>query len=330
MKHKMLLTILGILLCIGICTVISAYHYSNSLIEVTVTSSVKNTIRVETAVDGAVYYKDVQMLQIPANCEIEMYYIDKGDFVAAGDALLQLKETELKLAYLEKKLEVEQLELAITEIGTRGELAGLRKEIAEEELAELELLIEESGILYTSEDGYVIEIHENSVEFGTISGGYTIQWSLPVESYRPYISMNVSIGNNTYELDPVEPVYENGIYRYEVLLPELEELSQKEEVKSICYQDGMRAAIELQYISEEYAAVIPRDCIRYDADELAYVYKVASRDRNFGEEMYVIKTGVTIIDTDSTYVAVLSPIDNIVEYSNEILRDLDSVVIIEE
>ena len=46
--------------------------------------------------------------------------------------------------------------------------------------------------------------------------------------------------------------------------------------------------------------------------------------------MYVIKTGVTVIDANATYVAILSPIDNIVEYSNEILRDLDSVVIIEE
>ena len=52
---------------------------------------------------------------------------------------------------------------------------------------------------------------------------------------------------------------------------------------------GEPVEVELMYTSQEYRAVLPKDCIRYDTDGSPYIFQTYSRTRIFGTEYYVKK-----------------------------------------
>ncbi len=51
---------------------------------------------------------------------------------------------------------------------------------------------------------------------------------------------------------------------------------------------GMYAAIQMQYFSDEYSAVLPKSCIQTDIDGGNYVYIVKERDGVLGTENLVV------------------------------------------
>ena len=115
------------------------------------------------------------------------------------------------------------------------------------------------------------------------------------------------------------PIYEKGIYTYRSDLPEETQ-----------YTEGKPVTVELLYTSEDYRAVVPKSCIWYDSDGMAYVYQAKTRTRNFGEEYYVRKIGVSILDQDDTNVAIEASREGIVERTSMKLADMMSVVVMED
>ena len=93
---------------------------------------------------------------------------------------------------------------------------------------------------------------------------------------------------------------------------------------------GQPVELQFLYVSEEYPAVLPKNCIHYEEDGSAYVYQVYQRSRNFGKESYVRKVGVTIEDRDGNNVALKASLSGVVLGSSKGLGDMMAVAVIEE
>ncbi len=328
MKHKVFLPLVAILLVISGCTVISARNYSKSLAVVTLTSTVSNSIRSEMTVTGQIYYKETMNADVPAGCNVEEVFVEVGDYITAGSPLLRLKEADLQIAYYQKQLKMEPLEHAQKSGGTEGELAAWQMQILEEEITELKTVIDNGCIVSAESDAYVISqgygkgnhtISDSLIKLGKAEGGCYLEYSINPSAYKEFTSGTAVIKDQTIQLSPEEPVYSNGKYIFCMDLPEVTECNHGEPVE-----------VQLKYVSEEYRAVLPKSCIWYDTDGSTYVYEVATRSRNFGEESYVRKVGITIEEQDTLNAAVKAPLTDIVLRSSQELYDMAAVVIVEE
>ena len=92
---------------------------------------------------------------------------------------------------------------------------------------------------------------------------------------------------------------------------------------------GMYAAIQMEYFSDDYAAVLPKSCIQTDSDGGNYVYLLRERDGVLGVENYVQKVGVTILEEDGVNAAVMKPLEDLVAHSTRPPQDLEKVLVIE-
>ena len=93
--------------------------------------------------------------------------------------------------------------------------------------------------------------------------------------------------------------------------------------------DGMRAAIKLQVISDEYPAVLPKSCIQHGSDGGSYVFLLREKETVLGTEYYLQQTGVTIIDEDDLNAAVLASLKDLVIASTRPMKDLETVLVVE-
>lgn len=328
MKRGIYAGLAVLLLVIGGCTVISANNYTKDLAIVTLTSTVSNCVRSELTVTGEIYYKKTMDVEIPTGCTVEEIFAEVGDHLTAGSPLLRLKEVDLQIAYYQKLLKVEALESVKASGGTEGELAMWQLQILEEEISALKKVIDDACMVRIESDGYVIKqgyaqgdltISEPLVKMGISEEGCYLECSVNASAYKEFTSATAAIKNQTVQLSLKEPVYDNGKYVFKMNLPELTECKHGEPVE-----------VQFKYVSEEYKAVLPKSCIWYDTDGSAYVFEVATRSRNFGEESYVRKVGVTIEEQDNLNAAVKSPLSDIVLRSSQELWDMAVVVIVEE
>lgn len=327
-KNKLWMIILGILLVIGVCTAISAKHYTDSLTTVTLTSTVPNSIRVTLEVTGEVYYYETAEVEAPVGCRVEEVYVKAGQFVEAGQPLLKLREAELKAAYYQRKLQAEELEKTEESGGTAGELAHWNRQVLLEEISFLENVIAAEGQILAEESGYVIRqtyvegsltTANTLMEIGLTEAGSYVEWLVAPEKYREFTLGTAVMDGQEFDLSWEPPLYKDGTYVFRADLPEESGFAQ-----------GYPAKIQLIYVSEEYKAVLPKECIQYDGDGMAYVYQVNTRNRNFGVESYLVKIGVTIEDWDDKNVAVKASLTDIVLSSSAKLSELAAVTVIEE
>ena len=361
LKSKFGLIILAVLALVGGFTYISYRNYIKDVPMVTLTSSVNNAIRSRMETTGCLYYKEVLDMTLPQGCQVEEVFVSEGDAVENETHLLRIKVADLQIARLNKQLQIEALEKVEEAGGTEGELAYWKKELLLEEVAELEELIAAEGVVKaeglpviegdaadatgteaeaeTSSDGTADgeEAAANPVRvigqtyqkgdltnpdvpitLGLPEGGCYLEWQISAKDYKDYKAtarIRVLKENLTWET----PKFENGVYTYRSLVATPDNFVQGEQVK-----------IELNYVSESHKAVLPRACIRTDADGATYVYQIDTRTRNYGEEQYVRKLGVTIVEQDATNVAVLGSVFDVVLDSSKPLQDLMAVLVIEE
>lgn len=308
-------------------TVISAKNYTENMAVVALTSTAPNSIREELIVQGGLYYSQTVNVVVPEGCFVEGVFVEKGDHIANGSPLIQLKEADLQIIYLQKQSQKKELLITHKNDDIEEKLAYWQLQVLEEELEFLKQLIDNKGIIYSTSDGYVISqeykegiqtTSSSYLELGLADGGCYLEWAVEPQDYRSYTG-TAFIHGEEKRLEWTPPVFENGIYVYRTELPEITECIHGEWIQ-----------IQLSYVSEEYRAVIPKSCIWYDTDGATYVYEVSTRKRNFGEEFYVVKVGVTIEEQDEVNVAVKSPLTDIVLRSSKPLSDMEAVLVIEE
>lgn len=369
LKSKFGLILLAVLVIVGGFTYISYRNYITDVPLVTLTSSVNNAIRSQMETTGSLYYNEVLEVTLPQGCRVEEVFVTEGDAVEAESPLLRIKVADLQVARLNKQLQIEALEKVEEEGGTEGELAYWKKELLLEEMAELEKLIAAEGVVKAEGlpvvEGEVAgdEVTEESatdetaaeestaetatgeeaesavnpvrviaqtykkgdltspdvpITLGLPEGGCYLEWQISAKDYKEY-KATARIGVLKENLTWETPKFENGVYTYRSLVATPDNFVQGQQVK-----------IELNYVSEGYKAVLPRTCIRTDADGSAYVYQIDTRTRNYGEEQYVRKVGVTILEQDAINVAILASVYDVVEGSSKQLQDMMAVMVIEE
>ena len=357
LKSKFGVILLVVLVIIGGFTYISYRNYMKELPIVTLTSSENNQMRIRMETTGSLYYNEVLDVTLPQDCRVEEVFVNEGDAVEADSPLLRIKVADLQVARLNKQLQIKTLDEVEEAGGTEGELAYWKKELLQEEIAELEKLIAAEGIVRAEglpqteneetaeaesetmtddaangEEAAVNHVRVISqtykkgdqtnpnvpITLGLPEGGCYLEWQISAKDYKEY-KATARIGVQKEELTWETPKFENGAYTYRSLVPMPDNFVQGQQVK-----------IELNYVSEAYKAVLPKTCIRTDADGSAYVYQIDTRTRNYGEEQYVRKFGVTILEQDDINVAILASVYDVVEGSSKQLQDMMAVMVIEE
>lgn len=367
LKSKIALVILVVLVIVGGFTYISYRNYVENLPIVSLTTSIRNAIRTQMETTGSLYYNEVLDVTLPQGCHVEEVFVFEGDAVEADSPLLRIKVADLQVARLNKLLQIEALEEVEEEGGTEGELAYWKKELLLEELAELEKWIategivkvesfpevegekeEESTIENTSEGTTEVEDETTSkknedgeepavnpvrviaqtykkgdltnmevpITLGLPEGGCYLEWQISAKDYKEYKG-TARIRSKKESLTWESPKYADGTYTYQSQVPMPEN-----------FVNGERVKVELNYVSDEYSAVLPKNCIWMDADGTTYVYVVSTRTCNYGEEQYVKKYGVTIVEQDATNAAIKGGISNVVQGSSKQLQDLMAVMVI--
>ncbi len=325
-KYRWIWAILVILLGVGTCTIISAQNYVEETAVVTITDSIPNSIYKQLDVMGALYYRDRELLELPKNCEIKDVFVKAGDNVEAGSAILQLEQADVQIQYLQLQLQKENLEKVQDAGGTQGELAYWQLQKLEKELADMEQLIADRCIVKAEKacmilkQSYKAEAYTGSgiVEVAYPEGGCYLTWKVNQANYLEYHGTAL-IGDTAMDLTWEPPICENGVYTYISEFPGITEC-----------RDGQPVEIQLNYVSPEYPAVVPKDCIRYDSNGEACIFSVYSREQMFGREYYVVKTTVDILEQDDTNVAVSATVKRVVERTTLKLTDMATVIVLEE
>lgn len=362
LKSKLGLVLLAILALVGGFTYISYRNYIKDVPLVTLTSSVNNQIRSQMETVGSLYYNEELDVTLPQGCRVEEVFVTEGDAVEEDSPLLRIKVADLQVSRLNKQLQIEALEEVEEAGGTEGELAYWKKELLLEEVAELEKLIAAEGIVKaeglpaeestaeittdtktesetasdSTEDGeetvpnpvrVIAQTYKKGdltntevpITLGLPQGDCYLEWQISAKDYKKEYKATARIGVLMENLTWDTPEYENGAYTYRSLVAIPDNFVQGQQVK-----------ITMNYVSENYKAVLPRTCIRTDADGSTYVYQIDTRTRNYGEEQYVRKYGVTILEQDDINVAILASVYDVVEGSSKPLQDMMAVMVVEE
>lgn len=324
-KYRLGMVITAMLAVIEFGTICSAYYDVAEKITVTVTDSVSNSIHKQRNVTAGLYYKETAEILMLQECQIEEIFVKTGELLEQDTPILQLKESDVTIQYLQKKIQAEALENTHEE-GTAKELAFWRLQNVQEEIDVLEQLLKDDCIVYADQNGILLEqpyqagdttSQAKHLVIAKPESGCCLEWNLPQEDYMDYRGIAFLDGEKV-DISWEEPVYADGRYYYSCFLPEV----------TSCVQ-GEPIDVELLYTSKEYRAVLPKRCIEYGTDAAPYIYQVYERDGMFGKEYYVKKIYVEILEQDDSNVAVSSPVVQIVERKSEQLSDLAEVLIIE-
>lgn len=326
-KSRLRLWLVIIFVVVGYCTVVSAKNYVEEKPLVTLTNSISNKLHKSLKVTAKIYYQETEVVELLEGCRVEVVFVKAGDVLEEGSALLQLKKADVQIQYLQMQLQKEALEKAAEANTTQGELAYWQLQNLQEEMTKIELLLAADCVVLTETAGIVLQqgyevgaytSQKVMLEIGKPESGYYLEWSVSENDYEEYKG-TAEIAGKKVSLSWETPIYEKGIYTYRSDLPEETQ-----------YTEGKPVTVELLYTSEDYRAVVPKSCIWYDSDGMAYVYQAKTRTRNFGEEYYVRKIGVSILDQDDTNVAIEASREGIVERTSMKLADMMSVVVMED
>ena len=233
---------------------------------------------------------------------VQEVYVYEGKQIVRGDSLMSVDVDDVRSAYLEKKLERKNLKDQYWY--TWGdERAVMDDTIAavDEQLAYLEKLIDDGGMIYSDIDGIVSETrvvvgNKTTEEAAFVimekSDEYTIKMSVTEEQKR-YIEKgdsvlvhmdetNVSTEVSAVYNDPSNAMY----YIVEAVIP------------GDVFSVGDSVLVDISHKSEKYECVVPVSAIHEDAVG-PYVLVEESKDTLLGTELVAKKVYVTVGDTNN-------------------------------
>ena len=156
------------------------------------------------------------------------------------------------------------------------------------------------------------------ITLGLPEDGCYLEWQVDAEDYNEEYTGSARIRYLKENLTWETPIFENGVYIYRSYVATPEN-----------FVNGELVNIELNY-EKDYMSVLPRTCIRFGPDGSAYVFEVYTRARTYGEEKYVRRRGVTILEQDAVNVAIIGRVNDVVQGSSKKLQDMMTVSVIEK
>ena len=163
----------------------------------------------------------------------------------------------------------------------------------------------------------------SSLSYGNLEGEGHFEWYIDAKQYRAFTGTTAGGDGFSLELKISSRLYleDKKLYRYTSKPVLLESIPEP--------VHGMYTTIQMEYFSEDYAAVLPKNCIETDSDGGNYVYLLRERDGVLGKESYLQRVGVTVLETDNINAAVMKPLENLVIHSARPPQDLEKVLVID-
>ena len=332
-RRKLWLFILSVLLLVTVCTAVSFKNYAAGLNRVSVISTSPNQIRTKADANGVFWFSDIQKLSLPADCRVEEVLVSVGENFKEGQPLLRLNRDDVAILYYQMLLQQRTLEEQVDQADEiRREIAVHTLSRLEEQTALLAELQQNEGMVYAQFPGQVTELNvipgdittaRSSLSFGNLEGEGHFEWYIDSRQYRAFTGTAAGVDGLSMELKISSRLYleDKKLYRYVSKPVPLEAIPDP--------VHGMYAAIQMEYFSDDYAAVLPKSCIQTDSDGGNYVYLLRERDGVLGVENYVQKVGVTILEEDGVNAAVMKPLEDLVAHSTRPPQDLEKVLVIE-
>lgn len=321
MKRRVWISIAVVLVFMLSCTLISFKNYTSGLNRVTVAATAPNQLRRSVSVNGTLRFAESETIALPEGCKVEML-AEKGENLTEGTPLCQVDIDDLQLAYYEVLVQQQALEAQAGE-DAAGQLAALRAERCREKAAELKALLDNGGLTTAPFTGQVTNISAGAVTLGDLAGDGYFEWTLPLEQMDDFSLIGITAAGFSQSVGIETPMYDESrrCYSFRSEPVPLSKLSEP--------MDGMRAAIKLQVISDEYTAVLPKSCIQRGSDGGSYVFLLREKETVLGTEYYVQQTGVTILDEDEQNAAVITGLKDLVIGSTRPMKDLETVLVVE-
>lgn len=322
MKHKFFAALAVILGFSAVMSLISAKNYAASLNKVVLTDTHTSVLRTKTETAGWLHFAASETVELPEGCEVEAVLVSQGASVKAGQALVQLRQEDLQLCSLQLQLEREQLSARQGGSAIEREIAALKIGALDGRLARLEELIAADGVLTSPVSGRVVSlpVSGGAVEIGIYDQGLYCTWEVPQNENRDFTTFSGTVGQKEEALtvDTVGYDAASAVYQY----------------RSTRFSVGtdinimLPVQISMTYESQKYGAVLPSRCIWTDSDGSDFVYVVGERTKVYGRELYLRKKGVTILERNDQYAAVMEKLENVVEYAARTPVDLEAVRIL--
>ncbi len=211
----------------------------------------------------------------------------------------------------------------------------LNLEMQGRKITKLEKEVAKSGVYTAPEDGILTELNFSK---GTITNNSKPLFRLAVASEGYELSIPVDSELAAY-VKPGEKVevlisaLEEGRAEGSIaqVKDDLEDADRKDiviDVKSDGLKGGEKGEVYISKKLEQQQTLVPNSAV-YTDSEGSYVFTIKKADSPLGEESYVQRTAVTVIDSDSSKSAVtgIMSMDKVITGSTKPLSDADRVVV---
>ncbi len=336
-------------------TYVSRSIYFNNLPYVKVTEISQGNLQKTYQLEAEVVAKsdEYKSVYAPADLKITAVIAESGDKLSLGDEVFRFDTEELELALI--RLQLQQYDLS----DEKARLEEASENVqTDEEREKLEKMLRQNEILSARLSRNIGVIEQWLAQEGIVSSA-----RCDIVSILPAGTQTVSEGQllYTYTPFPCAKVLEFALSKDEKRLPTGTEvicevtvlnanmnqietrsvklpITQRKEtdtgwlyrvsldVEQLYMHAGDTASITVSYVSgSEYNNVLPRECVKFTADQNGYIHVLRERERGFGTEYYVESMYVQILEMDDERVALAADPGAPVVLSTDILTEGSTV-----
>lgn len=303
---KAVLVFFGVAFC---GTVISRFT-SSVLTPVVETESVSSgTIDHNILADAMVSGDRKVPVYVCPGIMVEEVYVSEGGTVEKSDKLLRVNTGRLMEAYLDKKIERKGMKLSGWYASEDERQADeLRIAAADEELATLEMLVEQEGIVYAPFGGMVSEVRQKTGSISTEEAALIL--TQEADTYKLRVSITEEQKEHTTAGDKATvqtgetPVSAEVTAVYEETGNPQHYIAEVQ-VPGETFRIGDSVLVDILHTSGKYDFIVPLSALRSDAAG-SYVLVAREKETFLGTELVASKIQIKVGDTDTEYAGVAS------------------------
>lgn len=335
-----------LILVLLVCTAAAKTVQNLLLPRVETVAVYSGSLEDKAQLDGTAVYEGRETLWALGDWKIQEVYVEEGQAVEAGEALLKVDTSSMELAVREYELEKDKLLHERNTSGTRWSRVGeidTEREILDQKIAALQNQYPADGIL-TAPKAAAVETLQVSPGMETGKGTAlmnllpadaprTVQWEMSEESLQRFAGMDTiqlyfvaeSGGERAYKSEEIsidKKIFDNekNVWKLSGRLPQTWNQSEISKVQVL-----------LHYQSIPYPLIIPAECVT-ERNGQYFVYTVNTREGVFGDESVVQEVEITVLEKNSRQVAAdasgISEGQQLVRYADKALEDKETVSVV--
>ncbi len=314
-----------LLVSLFLLTFVSKTIYNHNLPVVTATSPVNGKLEKTEIVKGIAEWGEKREIYTNAGGFVEDIFVEEGESVLNGQALLALSLTKEELSdRREKDYELQQLETDIknaeedySKLRTLYEAGALSKSEFEKEDRSLQALYRkkeklildrqdtlnsDSLMIYASQDSVITEL---SVHKGQrVNAGEKVAVCGLSQEFK--VNCCISLDNN-FVLVGDTCKLENSSHTIDGIVTKVKTEEEGKKIAVLIQSDGVKDGETFDVVfkkkSAESRILVPNGALNQDSNGY-FLYQIKQRDGMLGKEFYVDKRKVYIGDNDAEYTVI--------------------------